>query len=106
MNILNYVIIVAVLFVIAIAIVRMNKKDYKFEINKLINYLGGKDNIVAVEDNKSRLKVTVKDVSIVDKEGIQKLGARGIVEIDKQLKIIYGAKTKEFKRYIDEIQQL
>lgn len=106
MDFFNYVIIVAVLFIIAMAIVRMNKKDYKFEINKLINYLGGKDNITSVEDNKSRLIVTVNDVTLVNKEGIQKLGARGIVEIENQLKIIYGTKTKEFKRYIDEMKQL
>ena len=30
----------------------------------------------------SRFKVILKDVSKVDKDGIQKLGAKGIVEID------------------------
>jgi len=103
---LSYVVIVAVLLLIAFAVIRINKKDYKFEINKLINYLGGKDNIVGVEDNKSRLKVMVNDVSIVDKDAIQKLGARGIVEIGNQLKIIYGPSSRELKKYIDELKQI
>ena len=42
----------------------------------------------------SRFKVTVKDVSKVNKEAIQKLGAKGIVEIDNQLKIIFGPNAK------------
>ena len=51
----------------------------------------------------SRFKVILKDVSIVDKEGIQKLGAQGIVEIDNQLKIIFGKDARTLKKYISEI---
>ena len=51
----------------------------------------------------SRLKVILKDVSIVDKEGIQKLGARGIVEIDNQLKIIFDKNAKTLKKYIKDM---
>ena len=45
----------------------------------------------------------LKDVSIVDKDAIQKLGAKGIVEIDNQLKIIFGKDARALKKYIDEI---
>ncbi|UKI58382.1 MAG: PTS transporter subunit EIIB [Clostridium sp.] len=48
------------------------KKIFHIEINKLIQYLGGKDNIIDAEINLSRLKVRLKDTSIVNKEGIQK----------------------------------
>ena len=41
--------------------------------------------------------------SIVDKDAITKLGAKGIVEIDNQLKIIFGKDAKELKRYIDQL---
>ena len=56
------------------------------ELNKLVQYLGGKDNILDTEVNMSRLKVTLKDVSIVDKNAIEKLGyvpsniARGLAK--------------------------
>ena len=43
-------------------------------------------------------------VSKANKEGIQKLGAKGIVEIDNQLKIILGSESKQLKKYIDEIK--
>ena len=57
-----------------------------------------------MEVNMSRFKVTLKDVSKCNKEGIQKLGAKGIVEIDNQLKIILGPESKQLKKYIDEIK--
>lgn len=79
------------------------KKDFNIEANKLIGYLGGKDNIINAECNMSRFKVILKDISIVDKDAIEKLGAKGIVEIDNQLKIIFGSDAKQLKRYIDEI---
>lgn len=46
---LQYIIIIAVLIIIAIAITKSKKKDFKIEINKLVEYLGGKDNIVSYD---------------------------------------------------------
>lgn len=98
----QYIIIVAVLLIVAFAIVKLNRKDINIEMNKLVTYLGGKRNILDIEVNKSRCKITLKDISIVNKEAIQKLGAKGIVEIDNQLKIILGSNAKTLKKYIDE----
>ena len=100
----QYLIIVFVLLVISLIIVKLNKKNFTFEINKLVQYLGGKDNILDTEINMSRFKVTLKDVSIVDKDAIQKLGAKGIVEIDNQLKIIFGPNARNLKKYISEMK--
>ena len=87
---IQYGIIAIVLIIISLVIVKLSKKNFNIEANKLITYLGGKDNIVNAECNMSRFKVILKDVSKANKEGIQKLGAKGIVEIDNQLKIILG----------------
>ena len=100
----KYIIMLIILIIIALIVIKMSRKDFHIEINKLIQYLGGKDNIVDVQINLSRLKVEVKDVSLVNKEGIQKLGAKGIVEIDNQLKIIFGPNSKQLKKYIEELK--
>ena len=84
----QYLIIFAVLLLISLVVVKLNKKNFTFEINKLVQYLGGKDNILDTEVNMSRLKVTLKDITLADKEAIQKLGAKGIVEIDNILAVI------------------
>ena len=100
---LIYVIIIISLLFISLIIAKLMRKDFNIEANKLISYLGGKDNIVNAECNISRFKVILKDISIVDKDAITKLGAKGIVEIDNQLKIIFGKDAKELKRYIDQL---
>lgn len=100
----DYLIILGVLIIISIIVIRINKKDFAIKINKLINYLGGKDNILEVKNNMSRLNVRVKDTSVVDKDAIQKLGARGIVEIDNELKIILGPESKKLKKYIQDLK--
>ena len=104
MDYLQYIIIGVVLIVVLFAIIKATKKDAGLDFNKLVEYLGGKDNIISTETNMSRFKVTLKDVSKANKEGIQKLGAKGIVEIDNQLKIILGSDSKQIKKYIDEIK--
>lgn len=102
-TIITYVLIAFILLIITLVVLKLNKKDFNIEANKLITYLGGKDNIINAEANMSRFKVILKDVSIVDKDGIQKLGAKGIVEIDNQLKIIFGKDARTLKKYISQI---
>lgn len=104
MGVLEYAIIVGVLLIIAFAVVKMNKKDLKIELNKLVELLGGKDNILNTEVDMSRFKVTLKDITKANKEGILKLGAKGVVEIDDQLKIILGQDARKLKKYIDELK--
>ena len=100
---LVYGIILLVLLFISLVVIKLMKKDFHLEANKLLGYLGGKDNIINAECNLSRFKVVLKDISKVDKDGITKLGAKGIVEIDNQLKIIFGKDAKQLKRYIYEL---
>ena len=101
---LEYIIIIVVCLVIAIAITRAQRKDFKLEANKLVMLLGGKDNVIDYEFNQSRFIVNLKDVSKANKEGIQRMGAQGIVEIDNQLKIILGSSAKQIKKYINELR--
>ena len=102
---IKYIIIGIVLLIILFAVLKSMKKDAHLEVNKLIDYLGGLDNIVDKQVNLSRFIVTLRDVKLANKEEIQKLGAKGIVEIDNQLKIILGPNSKQLKRYIDELRK-
>lgn len=100
---MQYLAIFLILVIISLVVIKLNKKDFSSEVNKLIKYLGGKDNIINAECNMSRFKVILKDITLVDKASIQKLGAKGIVEIDNQLKIIFDKDAKQLKEYIKEI---
>ena len=100
----QYAIVIIILLIVAFAIIKSNRKDLKLELNKLVDLLGGKDNIIDTEVEMSRFKVTLKDVTKANKEGIMKLGAKGVVEIDDQLKIIFGKEAKKLKKYMDELK--
>ena len=101
---IHYIIIFVVLIIIFLAVIRANKKDFKLEINKLVDCLGGKDNIIDTEVEMSRFKVTLKDITKANKDGIMKLGAKGVVEIEDQLKIIFGKDAKKLKKYMDDLK--
>ena len=57
---------------------------------KLLDLLGGKDNVLANAACMTRLRVTVKDTGNVDTEGIKALdGVMGLVE-DDTMQIVLG----------------
>lgn len=66
------------------------------EISALvINYLGGKENIVSVDYCITRLRLEVKDTGLVDEKALSNLGASGIVKVGKYgIQIIFGAKAQ------------
>lgn len=96
----EYIFIGIVLVIVLLVVLKLNSKNFDNEMNKLVTYLGGKDNIIDCEVTKSRLKVTLQDPEKANKEALQKIGAKGIVEIDNQLKIIYDKNSRTLKKYI------
>ena len=96
----EYIFIGIILVIVLLVVLKLNSKNFDSEMNKLVTFLGGKDNIIDCEVTKSRLKVTLKDPDKANKEALQKLGAKGIVEIDNQLKIIYDKNSRTLKKYI------
>ncbi len=101
---IEYIIIFLILVVIAFAIIRTKRKDFKLDANKLVEYLGGKANIINYSVHNSRFIVNLHNIDLVNKEAIQKMGAQGIVEIDNQLKIILGSDAKTLKKHIDALK--
>ena len=65
---MEYIIIIIVAVIIALAIIKSKKKDFKMDANKLVYYLGGKDNIIEYEFLKSRFIVTLKQIDKVNKQ--------------------------------------
>jgi phosphotransferase system IIB component len=61
-----------------------------FNINELVDNLGGIDNITDSSSTLSSLKVSVKDTNIVDKSKFIKLGAKGAMVNSNQVIILFG----------------
>lgn len=70
----------------------------------LIKALGGIENISSVDSCASRLRVDVKNTSIVDKNFIMDLGgARGIIYQGNNVQIVYGGEQEAIKPRMNEI---
>ena len=52
-----YIIIAFILFIISLVIIKIKRKDFHLEINKLIQYLGGYENIIDSQINLSRSSI-------------------------------------------------
>ena len=101
---MQYIIIGIVLLIVLLAVLKANSKDASLDFNKLVEALGGKDNIIDTEITLSRFKVTLKDVDKAKLNTNENRNTTSIVEIDNQLKIILGPESKQLKKYIDEIK--
>ena len=68
---------------------------------KIIKLLGGEDNIVDVDACMTRLRVTVKDINLVNNEKEwKKAGALGLILKDKGVQAVYGPKADVIKSNI------
>ncbi|PSU33868.1 N-acetylglucosamine-specific PTS transporter subunit IIBC [Photobacterium lutimaris] len=69
----------------------VNQDDMGELANAYIAAIGGKENILEVDNCITRLRLTVKDSSIADKEAMKALGAAGVVTIGAGgLQVIVG----------------
>ncbi|MGL4875541.1 MAG: PTS transporter subunit EIIC [Clostridium sp.] len=69
----------------------------------VLNALGGENNIVSVDACITRLRVEVKNKSIVEKDVLTDLGAAGVVEVGNGVQVIFGAKANSYKNEINSI---
>lgn len=84
---------IIILIVLIVVISRKNKAkedECPIDADQLIQALGGKDNITALEASPSKLKATLKQDDHLDIETIKALGASGIVAGHLTLTMIFG----------------
>lgn len=71
---------------------------------KIIEGLGGFDNIGAVNNCLTRLRVDIKDMSRVDEDTLKKTGAMGFVRSsDTHIQVIYGPKVERIASDVREV---
>lgn len=68
----------------------------------VIEGLGGKNNIVNVENCFTRLRVEVKDISLINEEKINEVENSGIVKKGNNVQIIYGLQVATMRKAVDK----
>jgi glucose-specific phosphotransferase system IIBC component len=87
---------------------REEKEDENMELGtstsslseKVLAAFGGKHNIIELNACMSRLRITVKDKNIVNKELIKSLGAAGTTEMGNHIQAVFGMKSDRIKEEI------
>ena len=74
-------------------------------IASVIQGLGGKGNINTLENCITRLRVNVKDISLIDEALINQVPNSGIVKKGNDLQIIYGLQVADVKREVEQVLQ-
>lgn len=81
-----------------------SKPSENSQPERIIALLGGRENITLVDACMTRLRVTVKDMSLVaDEKSWKSEGALGLVKKDKGVQAIYGPKADVLKSDINDI---
>lgn len=82
----------------------LTHNNYRYMAQKLVENLGGKQNILINDNCMTRLRLEVKDMNEVNQQKIKQMGVHGVVEVDKHnLQIIIGSQATIVKKEIDDI---
>lgn len=71
------------------------------EVQCVIDGLGGKENILSVDNCFTRLRVNIKDPAKLDEASINKLPNSGIVKKGTDIQIVYGLQVADIKRAVE-----
>ncbi|SPW29344.1 EIICB-Glc [Edwardsiella tarda] len=69
--------------------------------DEIIRGLGGKENIISVDNCFTRLRVTLHDPEKIDEPLLKSTGANGVVRNQNELQVIYGVRVGQVKSRVD-----
>lgn len=82
----------------------LSHNNYRYMAQKLIENLGGKQNILINDNCMTRLRLEIKDLNEVNQAKIKQMGVHGIVEVDQHnLQIIIGSQAATVKKEMDDL---
>ncbi|MEI7253473.1 PTS transporter subunit EIIB [Dickeya dadantii] len=76
--------------------------DDKQQIQRLLRWFGGRDNIEQVDACITRLRVTVKNLNLVDSQGLQQEGALGVIILGQQVHAIFGKQSDTLRKLLED----
>jgi len=73
------------------------------EVDAILLAIGGLENISHAAACATRLRLTLFNNELVDKRALKKMGAIGVIFVDKNnIQIIYGLKANSYFQIIDQ----
>lgn len=89
-----------------------NKEDYRQKIKQhaqsnhsaiddIIKGLGGKANIISVDNCFTRLRVAIHDMTLIDDVLLKSTGANGVVRNRNEIQVVYGVRVGQVRSHVD-----
>ena len=94
-SIIAAIIILASIFLFVFLKKKKNNTQYNEKITKIINELGGNDNIISATSKMSRIEFVLKDYELVNKDELKNLGIQGISKTSQKLTLDVGIELAE-----------
>jgi PTS system arbutin-like IIC component len=88
------------------AVVQDEPKADREKALTIIKALGGKENILTVENCFSRLRVEVVDNSVIDEKTLKTTGASGVVRKGNNIQVVYGLTINKIRTIVDEALEI
>ncbi|WP_411843799.1 PTS transporter subunit EIIC [Salinicoccus sp. HZC-1] len=85
----------------------LSHSKYEYMAKKVLENVGGRENVTDYENCMTRLRLDVDDMSLVDEDKIKQTGAHGVVKVDDHhVQIIVGPQANsvmtEFKKQMEK----
>lgn len=84
-----------------IVVAPLTKND---QASMIISALGGRENIIAVDNCITRLRIVLHDTAIIDEAKLKATGSLGIIKLDsKNLQVVYGVQVHLVKSAVEKL---
>lgn len=81
----------------------MSQGNGIYDPKVILAALGGKDNIVSLDNCVTRLRLQVKDPSKLDEKKLKESGALAVMKAEKSVQIVYGAQVQSVKDGVEKL---
>lgn len=80
------------------------KKKGKYDVERILGAIGGKENIESLDNCVTRLRLVVDDMSKVNQPVLKECGALGVVVLDEHnVQVIIGTQVASVKTQLDKL---
>lgn len=86
---------------------KLTHSNYTYMAKKILQNLGGAENIANAENCVTRMRLEIKDIDLINEDNIKKTGAKGIVKVNKNnIQIIIGTDVVHVMKEFNDLLNL
>jgi N-acetylglucosamine PTS system EIICBA or EIICB component len=81
----------------------LSHSNHEYMAKKILENIGGKENVISNDHCMTRLRLELKDVNKVNVEKIKQTGAHGVIKVDnRSVQIVIGSQATTIKNEMDK----